>query len=422
VKRIVMDVSKWTAFLHRDARGLPSASQMDDGLSMLGDELFSRVYAGESERLPEEEQDRVFKDWANQVHATCDQQPHFRRLCMEVRGDAFAAGLAVEKLLEELKPHAPESRQAPPSPPQLLRRAVGKASQAAATAVDGVREAQEGLHGIAWGTGTSTAAPRSPNSAQILAARLMQDHRLRRIAHLAGRFRRIAAAKRRSKVRHGADEITDVEQGADIGRLLPSELGKLLHPKQKLAFLRDLTEHQAMQYQLSGTEVLGRGPLVVALDKSGSMDGERDCWATAVALALLEIAQRERRTFCLLAFDGEVKFEAVVKPGEPLPHEALFVGCSGGTSIANVVQRGLDIIATHPGRLRKADIVLITDGGSDAEPAPPLRERAKELGVTTLGCGIAVDPDVLTPWCDEIQTISDLNGVSDPAAEVLFTR
>ena len=42
----------------------------------------------------------------------------------------------------------------------------------------------------------------------------------------AGRFKRIAAAKRRSKVRHGADEIADIEQGADLGRLLPSELAK----------------------------------------------------------------------------------------------------------------------------------------------------------------------------------------------------
>ena len=136
---------------------------------------------------------------------------------------------------------------------------------------------------------------------------------------LAGRFKRIAASKRRQKVRHGADEVTDIEMGADLGRLLPSELVKLTHRTHRMLLLKNLLERQAMQYQLVGNEPLGKGPLVVLLDKSGSMDGPRDIWATALSLALLDQAHRERRTFALLAFDYRVKFEAVVKPGEPFP-------------------------------------------------------------------------------------------------------
>jgi hypothetical protein len=97
---------------------------------------------------------------------------------------------------------------------------------------------------------------------------------------------------------------------------------------------------QVLQYQLIGNEPLGRGPLMVLLDKSGSMDGPRDIWATALSLALLDQAQCERRTFALLAFDYRVKFEAVVKPGEPLPEEALFTACAGGTEIGVALARG----------------------------------------------------------------------------------
>ena len=103
-----------------------------------------------------------------------------------------------------------------------------------------------------------------------------------------------------------------------------------------------------MQYQLIGNQPLGKGPLVVLLDKSGSMDGPRDIWATALSLALLDQAQRERRPFALVAFDYRVKFEAVVKPGEPLPEAALFTACAGGTEIADAVARGLEIIQNQP--------------------------------------------------------------------------
>ena len=112
----------------------------------------------------------------------------------------------------------------------------------------------------------------------------------------------------------GADEITDLELGADLGRVLPSELARLRVPGLRLALLRDLAERRCLQYQLTANQALGLGPLVVALDKSSSMEGPADEWATAVALALLGIAQAERRTFGLVTFNGDVNFSAVVRP------------------------------------------------------------------------------------------------------------
>jgi uncharacterized protein with von Willebrand factor type A (vWA) domain len=221
-------------------------------------------------------------------------------------------------------------------------------------------------------------------------------------------------------VKHGADEVTDVEQGTDLGRALPVELAKLSHRLLRLEFLRALLERRCLQYRLEGTATLGKGPLVVLLDKSGSMDGPRDVWATAVALALLDQAQRERRTFALLGFDARVKFEAVVKPTDALPEDGLFVSCCGGTEIAAAVGRGLDIIRTHPGVLRKADVVLVTDGGSDASAAGALRESAAALGVTILGLGIGVEREWLLPWCDEVHAIGDLSTVDEASATALF--
>jgi uncharacterized protein with von Willebrand factor type A (vWA) domain len=279
--------------------------------------------------------------------------------------------------------------------------------------------AEIGFKGLP-GTSSALGGAMPAASIRTLAARLKTDARLKQIALLAGRFKRIAASKRREKLKHGADEIADIEQGADLGRLLPSELVKLSHPALRLSFMRSFLERQAMQYQLIGYEPMGKGPLVVVLDKSGSMDGPRDVWATALTLALLEQAQRERRMFALVAFDYRVKYEVVVKPGEPLPEEALFTGCAGGTEIAVAIQRGLELIQANEGGLKKADIVLVTDGGSDASLAPKLRGDAEQLGVTILGLGIGVEREWLQPWCDDIQAITDVSRLDEETASKLF--
>jgi Mg-chelatase subunit ChlD len=437
MKRLLFDISRWHLLLHREHRQLARANERDDAQLRLEDELFERLYTGEGERIPPSRINPALRGWAERVHATCDQLPAFARLAAECRGDAAASAAAVDALLRELNLPSPEEAPPPVLPgvrKDPLRRPLAAACAVAARAVENLRDAVEGLAYVAFqgghmpGTGTGaeeTALLRSQTvtlaaAVRPLAARLKLDERLRRIAALAGRFKRIAASKRRQRVKHGADEVTDVEQGADLGRALPVELAKLSHRLLRLDFMRSLLERQALQYRLEGTAYLGKGPLVVLLDKSGSMDGPRDVWATAVALALLDQAQRERRTYALLGFDSRVKFEAVVNPSDALPEEGLFVPCGGGTEIAAAIQRGLEIIRTHPGALRKADIVLITDGGSDASEAGRVREGAAALGVTILGLGIGVERDWLLPWCDEVHAVTDLSMVDDASATALF--
>jgi uncharacterized protein with von Willebrand factor type A (vWA) domain len=150
------------------------------------------------------------------------------------------------------------------------------------------------------------------------------------------------------------------------------------------------------------------------------MEGPKDTWATALALALLEHAHTERRPFALIDFNGSVTYETTVEAGGQLPHEALFVSRGGGTSIASAFERGLEMIAGHPGALRKSDIVLITDG-SDPERAPELRERARGLQVTSLGLAIEVSQEMLGPWCDEAQAVSSLSSLEENIAAPLFT-
>ena len=357
-------------------------------------------------------------DCATKLHAACDALPDFARLAADCSGDAFAAGTAVETLMASLQPKMQELARKD-NPPEL-GRVLRSSCTSAAAAVEEQRDVLDGLAGVGFGSEPGVPGQGQNGAAsRALAQRLKGDPRLRKIALLAGRFRRSVAAKHRQRVRHGADEVSDIELGDDIGRLLPSELVKLVFPKLRLVALRDLVERQAMQYSLTGKETLGRGPLVLCVDKSGSMEGDADIWATAVCLSLLELAQRERRQFAVIAFNSAVVYEIVVKAGEALPVGALFVGCSGGTNIMSAISRGLAIIADN-NELQRADIVVVTDGASDTTSAPEVRARAAALGVTTLGVGIGVAPSALAPWCDTIEVVSDLSALEPRVADGLF--
>lgn len=414
--RLTGDIPRWSLYLHRAARGLHRADASDSPERKLEDELFELLYSGAIEPLADKDRDVVFGTWAQRIHTTVTQLPAFERLAQECRGRSDEAAMAVEALVNELKPNEPDD---------VLRRSARTACSKASAVVEELRDALDGLEHVAFGHVPSAgshagSAVREGEHARSLAARLRGNARLRRIAELAGRFKRIAAGKRRSRVRHGADEIVDVEQGADLGRLLPIELGQLVHPKTKLLALRSLHERQCLQYRLGGRETLGRGPLVVAIDKSGSMEGERDTWATAVALALLDVAQTEKRPFALLCFDGAVKHESVVMPGQLLHEAGLFVAADGGTDIDKVIRRGLEIIEEHPGAIRQADLVLITDGGSNGDDAKVVRDLAARLGVTVLGVAIGAEPECLAPWCDHVIAANDMSCVDEKTAAALF--
>jgi uncharacterized protein with von Willebrand factor type A (vWA) domain len=420
MKRIIYDVGRWPCFLHREARGLEMASPSDHPLRRLEDELFEKLYAGEAEMLADKDQDSKWAGWARAIHTACEQLPAFNRLADDTRGDADASALGVEELIDQLKPVIDEQNASQPQE-ETVRKLVREGAEAASAAVEEYRDAAAGLQQVMFGAGSG--GKRGVDDRKVgLARKLRADPRLRRIAQLAGRFTRIAQQKRRTRVKHGAEEITDVELGNDIGRLLPVELVKLRHPRLHALALRDLLERKSMQYALTGKEQLGKGPLVLLLDRSGSMEDEKDTWSTAMALALMGLAHAEHRTFAVVAFTDQIVFEAVVKPGEQLNEEALNLQCNGGTDIDLAVERGLDQIERHPGRLQEADLVLITDGASPAERAAELKSRASKLGATVLGIGIGVERRHLEPWCDVIEAVTDLNCVEDGVADALFAE
>jgi uncharacterized protein with von Willebrand factor type A (vWA) domain len=142
-------------------------------------------------------------------------------------------------------------------------------------------------------------------------------------------------------------------------------LAQLADEDLELDAMRRIVESCAMIRDHRGIEKVARGPIVVVVDESGSMDGEPVCQAKAYALAMYWIARHQNRWCCLVGFSGsdEGNF-LVLKPGEDKTIELMdwlehFFG--GGTDmdvpLIELPKRWHDQ-GTPPGR---TDIINITD-------------------------------------------------------------
>jgi uncharacterized protein with von Willebrand factor type A (vWA) domain len=83
-------------------------------------------------------------------------------------------------------------------------------------------------------------------------------------------------------------EVYDIGLGNELSRLLPSELLSLRASPLRRDFLRRLLGRQLLTYQITGREC--GGPMVILVDVSHSMAGEKELASKALAIALSEVA------------------------------------------------------------------------------------------------------------------------------------
>lgn len=272
------------------------------------------------------------------------------------------------------------------------------------------------------GYGEGSEKRMSPDQMIELAQKWRETPQLRNIARMTGRLQRDMRQKRARRIVGGNEEIVDVTVGDDLALTLPHELALLNHPLAKLEFQRKYHEKALLEYETEGTDSAGNGPVVIVIDGSGSMSGMNNEWARSVALALITIARREKRDAMAVEFSsgGQVKAWEFLKKDTPNPVHVLdfvthFFG--GGTEIASGMLVAQEFINTRP-EFRKADIVLIGDGGDYFDDGPNGRDRTMrdELvakGVRVHGVSIGFDAesnDYFKKMCDDVVGAYDMAG------------
>jgi uncharacterized protein with von Willebrand factor type A (vWA) domain len=170
--------------------------------------------------------------------------------------------------------------------------------------------------------------------------------------------------------------------------------------------------------------------MVVCLDGSSSMAGEKEIWSKAVALTLLEIARRQRRLFRFVCFssadmplftlDLNPRERHVVREDRALDVAEYFPG--GGTDFQTPLDAALDCLRSAP--YRRGDVVLVTDGECQVDPAWLARFQAekKRLRFAVWSVLIDVGPsslEALRALSDRVTAVSKL---TDEGVRELFVR
>jgi len=215
-------------------------------------------------------------------------------------------------------------------------------------------------------------------------------------------------------------EAYDIERGSELGRLIPAELLAVHHPGLRRDFGRRLLEGELLQYRLREEEQKGKGPMVVCIDVSSSMQGEKELWAKAVSLTLMDIARRQRRLFRAVLFSsgpGSLKVldlnqERRYQPelGKVMELAEYFPG--GGTDFQQPIDAAIELIEHK--RLRRADIVIITDGECQVAPEwlAELRRRKDEFQFSIFAVLVDVgssDLSTLVQMSDRVTSVKKLS-------------
>jgi uncharacterized protein with von Willebrand factor type A (vWA) domain len=292
---------------------------------------------------------------------------------------------------EQAQEHADRAKELLQGAAQDLRRAVRLAMQAGEKKAEEVQEALGG-----WGVEPGELVT-MPLGERLQLAKKLTTWQMKKIADLIGRFRNLARARQKQKVKRTRDEIHSVTLGSDLGHVLPQELALLRHPVFKKDFRRRFVEGGLMQYELEANEPKGRGPIMALIDISGSMSGERLEWAIATALALVDTAARQKRKAAVVFFNTRIVKEVHFEPHERSMEKFLEVatmGTSGGTSYEPALMRGLELI--QQAGFKEGDLMLLTDGecGVTEERKQLFLSEQKRLGFRLWGILTGHDYDM----------------------------
>lgn len=176
-----------------------------------------------------------------------------------------------------------------------------------------------------------------------------------------------------------------VSRGDDIARMLPQEAAYLGHPKLHMLWHARRAEKALLSYQVEGVlsehqpeliEVAEkkqkkrrkseqkRGPVMVCIDTSASMQGEPEQLAKAISLEVVRLANEQQRECLMFAFSGPGQFLeerlAFSKSGLKTIIRFLQQSFHGGTDIREPILHALKRIDQK--QWKKADMLLVSDG------------------------------------------------------------
>jgi uncharacterized protein with von Willebrand factor type A (vWA) domain len=310
---------------------------------------------------------------------------------------------------------------------QAVRQAARRGLRDALQEIEAVNAAMEAFGNKGFSSGANHQTTREKLQ---LAQELQRNPKLQQIAAACGRFKRIAWQQQKSRVKHSPDEIVSLTQGNDLARLLPGELALLASPETEDLFYVRFAEQSLLQYNLQGSEPQ-QGPIILALDESGSMNEicggmTKEVWSKSVMLGMLAIARSQQRDFAVIHFSGAAEIRVDRFP-KGLASTQEVINCaghfySGGTVFHEWMEAALHLV--HESAFAQADCICLSDGVGDlhADTLTKWRQTKQERGMRAYSILIGSEEGVetLNEFSDSVFCLDDL--ADDlPALETIFS-
>ncbi len=228
-------------------------------------------------------------------------------------------------------------------------------------------------------------------------------------------------------------ETKGITRSDSIARMLPQEASLLTNPVLKKLWHAKRAEHALLSYSVEGTEVLeteelieqesaseklghksnkNRGPMVICLDTSGSMQGVPENIAKASVLECLKVAYKEKRRCYVYLFGskGEVSELDLTLDASGFNDLLSFLTMSfgGGTDIEEPLNKALEKCDSE--EWYKADILIVSDGEFPVTSglSRKVRNRKEKQGLQVHGIQIGHSHYTsMSKICDPMYYISE---------------
>jgi len=420
VSPTVLEIDGWTRRRGEELRVSPQLKDYERIDELAWADLHASLYerAPDFAENPEDELRKRFVEGMFVDPAIDDLRQHTMMDDWATEIALQSVGASYEKLVAEMEHRAADAaagkkpKKGAPSDEDLIASAVAQAAKQASGAVD---EAEQTA--AAFGLEPGQGSQHDLQAVKKILNRTAKSPKLREIVENAGRFTALARSRQRIRACQGMDNVVGVRLSDDLPRLLGSELAALGHPVLRVDAVRRLAEKQMMSLEHQGVERVAKGPIMVWVDESGSMEGNRIATAKGLSLAMAWVARKQKRWCSLVGFSSSSQLRSIVLPPGRWDEDALIKWCEGfynGGTVVPFDDAEKLFVETRAPR-GKTDILLVTDGETHSTPEmlQKFLDWKKENQARLISLVIDCDGSTVGPYSDELHTLQALSTAED---------
>lgn len=211
-------------------------------------------------------------------------------------------------------------------------------------------------------------------------------------------------------------DIYGVTTGHDLGSLLPSELALFIDDKTENVFIQKYLSDQLQVFRykseimnpersLNKKPAAKRGPMIICLDTSGSMDGKPQKISQSVIIQAVDIAMKEKRQCFLIAFSVSIKPLDILKEGQNIITLLKKIP-SGNTDATQMLDATFKLLESNPEYIN-ADVLWVTDFVMNLTSKDRIEkmQHLRSEGTHFYGLRIGLNQHPWEPYFDQITTI-----------------